>query len=114
MKREGESLVIDKIHSRCIIIKELTGNRSEEHIRDVFERIMGDIIIPVIDTFNLEMFSYAIRGNNFYFVITSLLDEEKVSRIIQFIKSRFAERYNQTMNRAGLFCIGGSACELID
>ncbi|GEM_PF-2334251 len=114
MKRVGESFVIDRIHSRCIIIKELTGNRSEEHLRDVFERIMGDIIIPVIDTFNLEMLSYVVRGNTFYFIITSLLDEKKVSKIVQLIKSRFAERYNQTVNRAGLFCRGGSACELID
>lgn len=113
-RREGESFVIDKIHSRCIIIKDLTGNRSEEHIRDVFEMIMSDIIIPVMDAFNLEMFSYAIRGNSFYFIITSLLDEKKVSRIVQFIKSRFTERYNQAMNRAGSFSVGGTACEIID
>jgi hypothetical protein len=67
-----------------------------------------------MDKFNLELLSYAIEGNNFYFIITTFIDEDRISNIIQDIRLQFAERYNSAMNRAGPFWIGGSTYEIID
>jgi hypothetical protein len=103
-----------KIHSRCIVIRELSHGTSRKNVQRVFERIMGEIVIPIMDKFNLELLSYAIEGNNFYFIITTFIDEDRISNIIQDIRSQFAERYNSAMNRAGPFWIGGSTYEIID
>jgi hypothetical protein len=103
-----------KIHSRCIIIRELSRTASGKNIQRVFRIIMNEIIIPVMNRFNIEMLSYAIEGNNFYFIITTFKEGERISKIIQHIKSQFAERYNNMMNRTGPFWIKGSAYEIVD
>ena len=41
--------------------------------------------------------------NHFHFFIKTLKDGEDISRIMQFIKSQFARRYNRMVNRSGPF-----------
>ena len=107
-------IVTYQIYSRCIIIKELSNSLSEKKVHDVFHNIMNSIVKPVMEKYNLEMFSYAIEGNKFYIIITTFMDEKRISSIIQHIKSRFAEHYNRTMNRRGPFRIGEAVYDIID
>ncbi len=103
-----------KIHSRCIIIRELSPRAPVTNIQRVFMIVMDEIIIPLMNRFKIEMLTYAIEGNNFYFIITTFKDGERISKIIQHIKSQFSERYNTMMNSSGPFWIQGSSYEIVE
>lgn len=68
---------------------------------------MKDLMLHVIKLsllkYNYEMIEYAIMDNHFHFYIRTLNNGESISRIMQFIKSQFARRYNRLMNRTGPF-----------
>lgn len=102
------------IHSRCIIIRELSCRLPAKNIQRTFRIILNEIIVPLIKRFNIEMLSYAIEGNTIYLIITTFKDGERIAKIIQHIKSQFAERYNGMMNRDGPFWIQGSSYEIVD
>lgn len=66
-----------------------------------------DLLISVIamaqDKYVFELIAYTIIDNHFHFVIRTLDNGETISRIMQFIKSQMAQRYNRLMNRTGPF-----------
>jgi len=55
------------------------------------------------EKYKFELNAAEIVGNHFHLVIRTLLDEETISRIMQYIKARTAEMYNRATGRTGPF-----------
>ncbi len=68
---------------------------------------MKDLMISVlnlaIQTYQFDLVNYAIMDNHFHFNIKTRKGGESISRIMQFIKSQYARRYNRLMHRTGPF-----------
>ena len=68
---------------------------------------MKDMMITVMqlaqDKYIFELVAYTVMDNHFHFCIRTCADGENISKIMQFIKSQYARRYNKIMNRTGPF-----------
>jgi putative transposase len=68
---------------------------------------MKDLMIKVLnqatEKYQFELITYTIMDNHFHFFIKTIKNGENISRIMQFIKSQFARRYNRMMKRTGPF-----------
>lgn len=62
-----------------------------------------EVLIMALDKYDFELINYTIMDDHFHFVIKTLDNGETISRIMQFIKSQFARRYNRMLNRTGPF-----------
>jgi REP element-mobilizing transposase RayT len=82
--------------SRCIEGKNLMKSRK---IKD----LLISVIAMAQEKYSFELCAYTIIDNHFHFVIRTLDDGPSISRIMQFIKSQMAQRYNRIMNRTGPF-----------
>lgn len=65
--------------------------------------LMQEVLKESLEKYSFELISYSIMDNHFHFVIKTLTGGETISRIMQFIKSQFARRYNRMMDRTGPF-----------
>lgn len=70
---------------------------------DYYKNIMIQVLCRALERYKFELVSYVVMDNHFHFVIKTLEGEADISRIMQYIKARFAERYNKIMNRTGPF-----------
>lgn len=84
------------VMSRCI---ENTDKMKSTIVKDMVE----DVINAALEKYSFEFISYSILDNHFHFTIRTLKDGGTISRIMQYIKSRIAMRYNKMMNRIGPF-----------
>ena len=82
--------------SRCI---EWRGMMEEECFKELFIEVLR--ITYVKYTFKINF--YTVMDNHFHLVIRTCNDGESISRIMQYIKARFAERYNKITGRIGPF-----------
>ncbi|MBP7734604.1 MAG: transposase [Spirochaetes bacterium] len=82
--------------SRCIERKPLMRRSS-------MKDLMHDVLNEALEKYHFELVSYSIMDNHFHFNIKTLIGGETISRIMQFIKSQFARRYNKMMDRIGPF-----------
>jgi putative transposase len=82
--------------SRCI---ENTDKMKSTIVKDMVE----DVINTALEKYSFEFISYSVLDNHFHFTIRTLKDGGTISRIMQYIKSRIAMRYNKMMNRIGPF-----------
>jgi REP-associated tyrosine transposase len=68
---------------------------------------MKDLMISVLNlalqTYQFDLVNYIIMDNHFHFYIKTRTKGESISRIMQFIKSQYARRYNRIMHRTGPF-----------
>ena len=55
------------------------------------------------DKYDFELVAAEIVANHIHLVIKTTEDKETVSRIMQYIKARIAEKYNKAMNTTGPF-----------
>ncbi|MFW5861538.1 MAG: REP-associated tyrosine transposase [Spirochaetota bacterium] len=83
-------------YSRCInkqslLLLKKTPFMLEQVLRDTQEKYK----------FNLT--AYQIMDNHIHLVIQTIEGEASISRIMQYFKARFAERYNKLHNRSGPF-----------
>jgi len=53
--------------------------------------------------YNFDLNGFAIYGNYFYLIIKTHEGEANISRIMQYVKARFAENYNKLTGRKGPF-----------
>lgn len=83
-------------HSRCIELKPLMKNNTTKEL-------MLTVLRMAQGRYHFELISYSILDNHFNFYIRTLVGGESISRIMQFIKSQFARRYNRIMERTGPF-----------
>jgi len=82
--------------SRCIEKKPLMRSKQ---IKD----LMHDVLNQALERYEFDLVSYSIMDNHFHFCIKTTKNGETISRIMQFIKSQFARRYNRMMDRTGPF-----------
>ncbi len=62
-----------------------------------------EIIHKAMGKYNFELSGYTIMDNHFHLIIKTKKNEATISRIMQYIKARFAEKYNKINNRTGAF-----------
>jgi REP element-mobilizing transposase RayT len=55
------------------------------------------------EKYDFELIAAEPVGNHIHLVIRTLLDKETVSQIMQYIKARIAEKYNQSTGTTGAF-----------
>ncbi|MBN2159062.1 MAG: transposase [Spirochaetes bacterium] len=84
------------ITSRCIEKRPLMQS-------DKMKELMHDVINLAADKYNFKLVAYTLMDNHFHFYIKTVKKGETISRIMQFIKSQYARRYNRMMNRIGPF-----------
>lgn len=82
--------------SRCIEKKPLMKTNR-------MKNLMLEVMNLALKKYTFEMIEYTMMDNHFHFYIRTLKDGENISRIMQFIKSQFARRYNRLMKRTGPF-----------
>jgi REP element-mobilizing transposase RayT len=71
----------------------------EEHIKKVFI----DTIQRTQEKYQFELTAYVVMGNHFHLILRTVEGGESISRIMQYIKARFAERFNRINSRIGPF-----------
>ncbi len=82
--------------SRCIEDNNLMKSKK---IKDLFI----SVIAMAQEKYSFELIAYTIIDNHFHIIIRTIKDGPTISRIMQFIKSQIAQRYNRAMNRTGPF-----------
>jgi putative transposase len=82
--------------SRCI---EKRSMMKSKKIKD----LMVQVVNMALDKYLFEISAYSIMDNHFHFYIRTVRGGEDISRIMQFIKSQIARRYNRMMDRTGPF-----------
>jgi putative transposase len=84
------------IYSRCI---EWRNMMKEDRFKD----IMISILQKTQERYRFELIFYEIMDDHFHLIIKTLKKGPSISRIMQYIKARFAERYNREVGRIGPF-----------
>jgi len=88
--------ITQHVFSRCIERKNMLG--------DTFaSELLLTVIQMTQDKYRFELIAYQIMDNHFHFVIRTLPEEASISKIMQYIKARFAEQYNRYTKRTGPF-----------
>jgi REP element-mobilizing transposase RayT len=67
------------------------------------KEVLLTVVAMAQEKYHFELAAYTIIDNHFHFIIRTLEDGPTISRIMQFIKSQVAQRYNRAMNRIGPF-----------
>jgi len=88
--------ITQHVFSRCIEKRTLLNN-------PLFSDLLVEVIHQTQLKYNFELIAYQIMDNHFHFIIRTLPGCASISRIMQYIKARFAERYNRITNRTGPF-----------
>ncbi len=84
------------VFSQCIERRDMIRN-------NYFKDMLIEVMRSASGKYQFELVSYQILDNHFHFIIKTLPNGPNISRIMQFIKARFAERYNKMTNRTGPF-----------
>jgi len=71
----------------------------KEHIKQIFI----DTIRRTQEKYKFELTAYVVMENHFHLVLRTVEGGETISRIMQYIKARFAERFNRMNSRIGPF-----------
>lgn len=82
--------------SRCIEKRLLMESK-------IMKNLLIEVLASALEKYRFEISAYTIMDNHFHFYIRTVAGGENISRIMQFIKSQFARRYNRMMNRTGPF-----------
>lgn len=84
------------ITSRCIEWRTLLD-------MDIIKDNFIEVIRLTQEKYHFELSAYQIMDNHFHLIIKTSENGQPISRIVQYIKARFAERYNRQMDRIGPF-----------
>ena len=86
------------VFSRCIDKKDLMNC-------DKLKQLMLIVLDMALEKYEsrFDVNQFEILSNHFHFIITTQVDGPTISRIMQFVKSQYARRYNKMMNRSGPF-----------
>ncbi|HQO40207.1 MAG TPA: transposase [Spirochaetota bacterium] len=82
--------------SRCIECRNVMREAS-------IKELLMKVLCMAQEKYSFEIVHYTIMDTHFHFIFRSVDGGETVSRIMQFIKSQLARRYNKKMNRTGPF-----------
>jgi len=81
---------------------------------DGTKELMLQVISWAQKKYNFELHAFDIMDVDFIFVIKTLRDGENISRVMQYIKSQFARRFNVQYDRTGPFWNERFHDEIID
>ena len=70
---------------------------------DRFKDLFVDLIQKTQEKYVFQLNFYEIMGNHFHLVIKTVEGGADISRIMQYLKSRFAQRFNRLTGRIGPF-----------
>lgn len=71
--------------------------------KETFKELLLEVIAKTQEKYNFELNQYVILDNHIHLIIYTLPGEASISRIMQYLKSRFAEKYNKKTKRIGPF-----------
>jgi putative transposase len=82
--------------SRCVELRDLFAAQ-------LAKKIAVSVINRTLEKYHFELVFLEFVQNHFHLIIRTVDDGETVSRIMQYIKSRIAEKYNDKIDRTGPF-----------
>jgi len=94
--RKCEPNLTYHIYSRCIEKRFMIED-------DSLKEMLIKIIIQTQKKYVFNLISYEIMDNHFHFIIQTVDGGATISRIMQYVKARFAERFNKLHQRTGPF-----------
>ena len=71
--------------------------------QDFFKQVFLEVLAQTQKKYRFELNAYQIMDNHIHLVIRTLPGGESISKIVQYIKSRFSEKYNKLTGRIGPF-----------
>ena len=95
------------VYSRCIETKDLM---KIDYLKDK----LINVLHRTMKKYTFKLIGYEILDNHFHFIIQTVKKGEDISRIMQYIKARFAEAYNREMKRTGPFWNERFKCKIIE
>ncbi len=95
-KRDQRENTTYHIWTRCIEWRFLMKD-------DDFKGLFIQVIRETQEFYTFELTAYQIMDNHIHLIIKTLPDGTPISRIMQYLKARFAERYNRITGRFGPF-----------
>ncbi len=75
---------------------------------------MERVMVRTLNKYAFEFNGYVIMPNHIHFYIRTVKNGADIYRIIQYIKSRFAEAFNRKMNRCGHFWNERYKCKITE
>ncbi len=84
------------VYTRCIECKNMIRSGS-------LKELMITVLMKTQKKYTFELIAYEIMDNHFHLIIRTVPGGESISRVVQYIKARFAELFNRSMNRTGPF-----------
>jgi len=78
------------------------------------KKFLVDAINMCQEKYNFELFAAEPVGNHIHLVIRTLENEETISRIMQYIKARVAEKFNRKTGETGPFWNERFGCRIIE
>lgn len=84
------------VYSRCIEWRNLME-------RDSFKDLFLEVLKQTGEKYRFDLNFYEIMDNHFHLIIKTREDEADISRIMQYLKARFAERFNRKTGKIGPF-----------
>lgn len=94
-------------YSRCIELRDLL---SANYVKDM----AVEAINQALEKYDFQLIQIEFVENHFHFVIKTVDGGETISRIMQYIKARIAEKYNRTTGRTGPFWNERFKCTIIE
>ncbi len=82
------------VYSRCINREVMMNSRK-------MKKMFMVILKKAQEKYKFDLNAFAIMPDHFHFMITTLFKGATLDRIMQYIKSKFAIRYNKVHNRTG-------------
>jgi len=97
-RKERECLPDRTYHvfSRCIEKRDLMR---DDFMRDLMEQVLA----MTKNKYKFKLNHWSILPDHFHFLIQTVKNGATISRIMQYIKARYAEKYNKLMGRTGPF-----------
>jgi len=71
----------------------------KEYVKELFL----EVITKTQEKYSFELSAYVIMENHFHMIIRTVENGATISRIMQYIKARFAEKFNRMNARIGPF-----------
>ncbi len=82
------------VTSRLIECKNLLSD-------DAMKAILEYYLMRAQEKYSFKLINYQIMDNHIHLLITTVPDGATISRIVQYIKARFAQKYNKLTGRTG-------------
>ena len=94
--RKQEENTTYHIWTRCIEWRALMK-------KDHFKHLLVETIIQTQEFYSFELVAYQVMDNHLHLVVRTVPGGAPISRIMQYLKARFAEKYNRKTGRIGPF-----------